>query len=485
MRKVNPTTAILEGCEGHLLPRIEMALTYRDKKVDFEIRRLKKNHWLVAQHGAAYVAELVEKLKAQRDVCLLKRAGDRLEIPTGLSERVAFEFSGTIVDGVERPPPRTVAWSEVPQKEMRYYQRDACDALLAAQHGAAELATGSGKTLVILHLCKSLGLKTLIMVPTTSIAEQVHGLFLKHFGKAKVGKFWGGKKEPNKLFVVASAQSLARVEEESEEAALLAESSAYIVDEAHLVAAETLAKTSLGLMRNAPYRFFMTATHMRNDGLDLLLEGITGPKVYEYPLEQAIEEGFLARPKFRVERCESAARMNPNDDPKRMERRHFYYNPEVLEKASAFANLAASAGKRVLVLVEEVKQFAMILPLLKHVVGFAHGSLGGKDMAEVPYQHRKSDPNYLVAQFDAGKLPILVGTPCIGIGTDVQSVDVLVYLQGTKSEVKVRQAIGRGTRLVPGKEHFLFVDFDVVNVPLLHNQALTRQAIYASCGGKK
>jgi superfamily II DNA or RNA helicase len=54
----------------------------------------------------------------------------------------------------------------------------------------------------------------------------------------------------------------------------------------------------------------------------------------------------------------------------------------------------------------------------------------------------------------------------------------LIYLQGGTSEIKVRQAIGRGTRIVPGLTDFWVVDFNVVGSDAMERHFQTRLEYY-------
>jgi superfamily II DNA or RNA helicase len=89
----------------------------------------------------------------------------------------------------------------------------------------------------------------------------------------------------------------------------------------------------------------------------------------------------------------------------------------------------------------------------------------------------------LVNAFDNADFPILVGTSCIGTGTDIKSVSAILDLVGGRSEIRVRQAVGRGTRLYPGKEDCLYFDFDIENVPMLHKHSKYRVSIYEDIYG--
>jgi superfamily II DNA or RNA helicase len=129
-------------------------------------------------------------------------------------------------------------------------------------------------------------------------------------------------------------------------------------------------------------------------------------------------------------------------------------------------------------LIDELEQFSQLLPLLRYEVGFAHGGVNKTNKDKVPLKYHKSDPKALVQDFNDGKFPILIGTSCIRVGTDIRSVKQCIYLCGGKSEVEVKQSVGRTTRLVPGKEDCVFIDFGIENVPTLKKHAEARRKIY-------
>jgi type I site-specific restriction endonuclease len=76
----------------------------------------------------------------------------------------------------------------------------------------------------------------------------------------------------------------------------------------------------------------------------------------------------------------------------------------------------------------------------------------------------------------------LIGTSAIATGVDLRPTGCLIYLQGGKSEIAVRQGLGRGTRIVPGKKDFWVVDFNVPMSPTLMRHYRARKEIYETMG---
>jgi superfamily II DNA or RNA helicase len=473
--KISPTRINLDDS---IIDKVKPHLVYHDMRVDFEIKKHQKASWFKNKYGIDKWRERLDELKARRIKSLLFQDQDGYWTYSGLGPYLAEKLQVPYTDLVKYPKPESIPWYSPPDKKPRPYQETIVKELTAVKHGGIEYGTGLGKSAALLWTVKEYCLKTVIMTPSRSICDQLYVLFVKHFGQKYVGKFGDGKKEFKKQFIIAIDDSLTKVNKGDEAWEYLSGAQVFAADESHITACDTLAKVCLGVMANAPYRFFFSATQLRNDGLDLLLNAITGPIVSKMSVCEGVDQGYLAKPIFRMMNLKSWVKYD-NDDVKKMMRAHLYYNPEVNEIAANIANMMIEDLNRpVVILIEELEQFSMLLPHLKHPVKFAHAQGSKEGAAKIPEAYRKSDPIQLVEDFNAGEFPILVGTSCIGMGTDVQNVQALIYLQGGKSEIKVRQAIGRGTRLCPGKTDCFMIDFDLTNIPVVHNHAVTRRVFY-------
>jgi superfamily II DNA or RNA helicase len=459
-------------------------LTYEDKTVTWELNKHKKSHWYAEKYGQEAWQDRLKELQAQQKKCLLFEDTEGLWTYSGLAEKVGRILGCQIVNHVEYPEPGILGWHNKPKLTPYQYQSDSKDLLFAARHAAVEVGTGLGKSFTIELLVKELGLRTLIMAPSKDIAKRLYEDCVSSFGEKKVGFFGDGKKKTGKLITVGISASLTRIEPGSKEWNDLAKTQVFIADESHQCPASTLAKVCFGLMANAPYRFFFSATQERNDGLDMLLDGITGPIVYRKTVREGIDEGYLAALNFVMVQSASDSDWY-SSDPNEMTREHLYYNKRVLRQAADLANKFVSVYKQqVLILVEELEQFAQLLPFLQHPVKFAHGGVNKDNAAKLPKPFHDSDPSKFVKEFNAGEFPILVGTSCITTGTDIKANEATIYLQGGRSRIQVMQGpCGRSTRLFTfpdGRKKTLctVIDFDVQNIETTHRHALDRKAIY-------
>ncbi len=474
----SPTVLRLSGYESRR-GELEKYLTFVDKKVDYELDSHKRNKkWIIQSRGKEAFEQKLEELKAKRNQSLLFEDERGLWTHSGLSGMLAAAFGDEVSYEYKRPEPKALPWSHLPEFKNRYFQAAAEERLLAIGHGAVEIGTGLGKSQIIRNLVKALGLRTVVMAPSRNIAGQIFQDLTKHFGKAKVGQFYDGKKDFKKQIVVAVAASLTRVVPGSKEWDTLTSASIFIADESHLCPASTLAKVCFGLLAPAPYRFFLSGTQMRNDGLDLLLDAITGPIVYRMTVREGVDQGFLTKPVFKMIRTRSGIVFDTRD-ANDLTRAHLYYNPKINKIAGDLANKAVSLMARpTLILVDEIEQFTHLLPFLRYEARFAHGGVNKDNKDKLPVEYHASDPDQLVEDFNNGVFPILVGTSCIATGTDIKSVKAIIYLRGGKSEVELKQSVGRGTRLFPGKEDFLFIDFAIDDVETLARHAEARISIF-------
>ena len=467
-------------------------LSYTDKSVNFELQKAKKG--LRYSNSAALQARIAE-LTAKAHQTLLFKDDKGTYTYAGLAktilEKLGLSFPEALGVDYLRPLPTPMKWDQEPEHPDREYQTEAVQKLLeAAKNGPASIscATGLGKSRIIMNSIRELGLPAVVMAPSVSIARQIYSDLQKYLGKNRVGLVGDGQKDFKKMVVVGIADSLTRIKPDSPAWRALSKKPVFWIDESHLVAARTLKSVAHGLMGAAPWRFSCSGTQERNDGLDLVLEGIIGPVVLEKTVREGVDEGYLARPYFRMVQVPANGGYY-SSDANSMTRHHLFYNDAVNQQAADIANKAVSAMKRpTLILVDEIEQFSRLLPHFKHVAKFAHGPLTKENEHFVPEEYRTDNPRDLVDRFNRGEIPILVGTNCVSTGTNFTVPAMGIYLAGGKSRIKVKQSLGRMTRCgyrgtVQNpwtgirKDDAIWVDF-CVDVEILEKHAKERVKIY-------
>jgi superfamily II DNA or RNA helicase len=343
----------------------------------------------------------------------------------------------------------------------------------------------SGKTAIILTIARELGLRTVIVTPSKSIFNEILEKFEHHFGKSNVGAYGGGKKRIGKKFTVCVSKSLTLLKPGTAEYDFFANAEVIIGDESHTLAANTLESVFHGVLKKAPYRFFLSGTQVRGDGKDKLLESIIGNKVYQLTTREAIAGGFICPVKFIVFETTSK---DPSrvGDPLKAKRKHFLYNDNIADIAAKIANSAWNhAQESTLILVEELEQIKMLKDRLNVPFDYVHS--GSKaDAAKFGLETRKVSE--VVEAFNLGQIKVLVGTSCISTGTNMYPCHNTVNMVGGGSEVKTKQGtVGRSVRLLEKSEYKQYhkpkpfskiYDFNVTNNTLMEKHLQKRISMY-------
>lgn len=104
------------------------------------------------------------------------------------------------------------------------------------------------------------------------------------------------------------------------------------------------------------------------------------------------------------------------------------------------------------------RKTVVFLPLIKTSQKF-RDILNSKGFQAAEVNGESQDRAEILADFDAGKYNVLCNSMLLTEGWDCPSVDCIVVLRPTKVRSLYSQMVGRGTRLCPGKDHLLLLDF--------------------------
>lgn len=104
------------------------------------------------------------------------------------------------------------------------------------------------------------------------------------------------------------------------------------------------------------------------------------------------------------------------------------------------------------------RRTVVFLPLIKTSQKFT-AILNDKGFAAAEVNGNSDDRAEVLADFAAGKYNVLCNSMLLTEGWDCPAVDCIVVLRPTKIRSLYCQMVGRGTRLYPGKDHLLLLDF--------------------------
>jgi superfamily II DNA or RNA helicase len=480
-----PTKCIVENLSEKERSDLEAQLTYNNTSAMFNLKALKKNHWLKQNRPQTYHMRMKE-LEDQLQGCMLQtcpETGLPCFNPGYISYIKYLQFE--VVNEIVYPEIKKIPWSHTLPFELYPYQKESVERLIDAKHGCVELCTGAGKTGIILTLAREMGLRTVIVTPSKSIFLEILEQAEYHLGKSNVGAYGDGKKKLGKLITVCVSKSLSMVKPGSKEEDFFNNIQLVISDESHLNAAETLEKVFHGLLKDVPYRMFLSGTQVRGDGKDKLLHAIIGKKVHELSTREAIDGGYICPVKFFVFKTKSNSR-SKSTEPLIAKREHFLYNENVANIIAKISNSSWEfGGQSTLILVDELEQIRMLISKLTVPYEYVH-SASKAEALKFGLETKKVDNT--VMRFNKGEVKVLIGTSCIATGTNIYPTHNTVNWVGGTSEVKTKQgAVGRSVRVLEKSKFASFhnskpfskiYDFEISNNPIMVRQLEKRIEMY-------
>lgn len=339
-----------------------------------------------------------------------------------------------------------------PSFNLRPYQEEAVRAINDKwnewQRELLVLPTGCGKTVVFNTIANQRPGKTLILAHRDELIEQARDKYFKMFGD-NPGKIKAMENDIRPV-TVGSVQTMCRRDYSGK-------FDTVIVDEAHHAISPSY-KAVLDQFPEAKV-LGVTATPDRGDKKSLAryFDGIA----YEYKLKTAVSEGYLVPIMAKTIPLEidmTQVKVSLGDfEVGSIAETLEPYLPKIAESI----RVHASARKTVVFcpLISIAQELAGMIPGAKEVNG------NSQDRKEV------------LEWFDqAGPGAVLCNAMLLTEGWDCPSCNCVVVLRPTKIRSLYCQMVGRGTRLHPGKDNLLILDF----LWLTHKHNLCRPASLVS-----
>ena len=488
---VSPTKALVLEATEEDIQFLRSELTYTNTAMQHMVKRHYNNHWARNSNPDGWQRKL-DELKAEVKKTLVFEENGQIYIRPGSIPYLRLP-PVEVKNEISYPKGKAVPWAKPLPFALYPYQEKSVENLIAIKHGNVELCTGAGKSAILLKLCRETGYRTAIIAPSKSIFRELLEKFEYHLGKDKVGTFGDGKKKIGKRFTICIGDSLTNVKPGTEEWDFFSGLDMVCVDESHTWGADTLENLCNNIFANVPCRVFLSGTQTRGDGTEKLLQSIIGPTVHTLTTADAIKGGYICTHDYTIVRLESS---NPNfnsGDVLEMKRIHFLNNKNIAAFIAKLANAQATAYRRqTLVLVEELSQIAMLLPLLNVPTAYAHSDSNKAKLEEMGLT--KVDTKESVDKFNKGEAMVLIGTSCIATGTNIYPTHSTVNWCGGASEIRTKQgAVGRSVRLhnqnpyakycVEKTTSHIF-DFDVNGIYVLERHLEERLEYYSESGTK-
>ncbi len=318
--------------------------------------------------------------------------------------------------------------------KMRDYQYRAVYESLRYNRRLLLSPTASGKSLMIYSLVRfhvNVKRKVLIVVPTTSLVEQMYKDFEEYGWMASkyCHKIYAGEEKYTKHDVVISTwQSIYK-----EPSKFFSRFDVVIGDEAHLFKAKSLT-TLMSKLHGCKYRIGFTGTLDGANVNQLVLEGVFGRCSKVTKTNELMKQGHVAKLKVKIILF------------KHKEQRFEGYQDEIEYlvdndlRNNFIKNLAVDLKGNTLVLFNYVEKHG--IPLYELInsntdspVYLVHGGVDTNDREEIRFLTEKSDNAIIVASY---------GTFSTGI--NIRNLHNVIFASPSKSRIRNLQSIGRVLR---------------------------------------
>ena len=377
----------------------------------------------------------------------LNNNGEGYEFADGITSK--RDVARSVVQGFVRGLRPTLNGKRI---EVRDYQLDAIAHAIATNRSLLISPTASGKSLIIYCLVRyyqMMELKTLILVPTTSLVEQMYKDFEDYgwsSGTYCQKIYQGYDKKVIKDVVISTWQSIHRMPRQ-----YFRQFGAVFGDEAHLFKAKSLT----GIMTKldtCKYRFGLTGTLDGTQTHRLVLEGLFGKAKYVVTTKELIDDKTLANLKI-----DCIILKYPDED--RQIVKDFEYAAELeyivtkAERNTFVCNLVGHLSGNTLVLFQFVEKHGKILHDIiqdkykDRKVFFVFGGVATDIREEIREIVENEKDAVIVASY---------GTFSTGI--NIRNINNIVFASPSKSKIRVLQSLGRGLRQQGGDKTLRLYD---------------------------
>ena len=471
------------------------------EKKQIEISMTKKIH----NH---FFHPLVKKKIWDGNVCFIEKKGPFWRVPIGLWRelmQIGEEYKIEIeIDGLANIINQKLTLEEFTEwsneffddadKKPRDYQIETAWKIIKYRYSVSEVATSSGKTLIsfmIFAYLKSQGLirKYMMIAPNTNLVIQASEDF-DDYGLQKLGvKIQqigaGNKLRPGCDLIIGTFQSLVK-----QEAEFFEEVDAVFVDEAHHTNSMSIKKIVAKCM-HSQWRYGLTGTLTKRGTADYLtIQQFLGPLVVEIPPSFLFENNYATPISIKVVILDwleqeykdklSELKLNHGNiegtEIYNVERRMVV---ESKKRINYIVDFISKISKNSLVLFQSVKD-----EYVKKIFNLIRDKNNDK---EVFYVDGDTDENLreeYKSRMSFGENRILIATyGTFATGISINNLHNIFLVESYKSEVLIKQSLGRGMRKMEGKEKVNVIDFvDDFSSPKYQNylmkHSLVRIEIY-------
>lgn len=349
--------------------------------------------------------------------------------------------------------------------ELKDFQAEAAQVMLSKDFGTLQAPTGSGKTVIALHIIAQRRQPALVIVHSKELLNQWIDRAETFLGipRNDIGIIGDGKRTIGQGLTVGIVNSIYPIAHEIKQ-----HFGHVIADEVHRVPSRTFSEGVSTF--DSRYALGLSATPFRRDRLTRLIYWHIGDRLHEIEQTALEESGDVLRAEVITRKTGFTTRLDPSEQYSRM-LSELTEDPERNEQIIEDVIKEANHGGGVCLVLSDRKAHCDELAGRLMDRGAQADVLTG----DLSNRERQS----IVERLNAGQVKILVATgQLIGEGFDCKSLSTLFLACPIKFSGRLIQYLGRVLRPAPGKKEARVYDYVDSRIGVLENAARARQRVY-------
>jgi len=355
---------------------------------------------------------------------------------------------------------KSTGWS-IEGMNLYNFQTPVKNDMLNIKRGVVKMATGGGKTPVAMAaIIEAAAFPAMFYVPSCDLLEQTHTMFTNHCRlnglPVEIGRIGSGHCDIRAINIATIQSCQLALEgkfdkfddesDDSDKAALSEKQKKdiqQVVKEAQFVAADecqhTSCETIQSIMNNsfsARYRFGLSASPWRDDGLDILIEACFGKRLCDIDASFLIDQGFLVRPFITFNHFQQ--HLGPIGNYNACYTKYVVENEGRNRWIAERAMTHIKAERPTVILVKWSKHAEILADMIP---GAEVLTSSGK-LKKTPLKRKD-----ILDKMRERKVMCIIGTTLLDEGVDIPCAGTGIFAGGGKSSTRALQRVGRFVRV--------------------------------------
>ena len=359
-------------------------------------------------------------------------------------------------------------FNDHPKYTPRDYQIDSAAAILKNRLCTSEIATSAGKTLItflVYGYLKSINKidKMLVIVPNTTLVMQMKDDWEDYNNDKlplKIRQVYGGAKDNDPIadVIVGTFQSLTKKTLDYFKGI-----NVVFIDECHTSKTVSV-RNVVSKCKDSRYRFGLSGTVQEDNSADFMtIVAMLGPMVTSIKPTFLFDEGYATPVKFKImvldytekDFCEKLYNVRRGKDlePSKILTLEKNMIVENIFRFNFITNLVSKTSKNSLVLFSNIKDqygkrmYDWLRENTDKICFYVDGSTGREHREFYKKEMESGDNKILIASFTT-----------FSTGISIKNVHNIFFTESFKSEIIIKQSIGRGMRQLENKTDFTVID---------------------------